>query len=279
MSLERTALRLGVVMAMTNAMQAPFPTIAANRVFDSRIDAIQGATEGDIAPIAIVYTDDDDRDALSGNNGGPPWRQHVNLVLELSMGMVGPLVNETGTPMKDENGNPFSTFLPVETEPELETMLDLFESQVERMFRQPSTPWAERLTSGASNGGVIVRLESWSSRRFVEREAQYRFAARQVMIKVMLEQPAEPAIVAPPAPGDPPIEVSIPAPLGPLLDAVIEDGGPYANSCEHIRELLTDNGGFGPIVAAPLRRVRIKEADAGGGKRPDGVAEVQFPDA
>lgn len=270
MSLERTALRLGVVMALSNAFQAPFPTIAANRVYDSRIDPIQGANAGDIAPLAIVYTDDDDRDALSGNNGGPPWRQHVNLVIELSMGMVGALEDEEGHPLKDEHGNALSTFLPVATEPELELMLDLFETQVERIFRQPGNAWAQRLFADPPSG-LVVRIESWSSKRYVEREAQYRFAARQIMIKAMLPQPEQPAIVAPPQEGDPAPPVSIPAPLGPLLDAVISGNGPYAASCSAMRDLLLTNGGFGPLTLAPLERVRMGEPGR------NAVAQATFP--
>ena len=274
MSLERTALRLGVVMALSNAMQAPFPTIGQNRVFDSRIDPIQGATPGDIAPIAIVITDDDDRAGLSGNNGGPPWRQHVTLVIELSMGLVGPLEDADGKPLTDETGAALTTFLPVETEPELELMLDLFESQVEHIFRQPPNAWAHRLFADPP-AGSIVRIESWNSKRFVEREAQYRFAARQIVLKVLLPQPPEPDIIA--HVGNPPAPPSIPAPLGPLIDAVIEDEGPYAASCEAMRDLLTEHGGFQPTILPPLTRVRIVEADAGGGNRPDGVAEAKIP--
>lgn len=277
MSLERTALRVGMVAALSNAMTAPFPTIGDNRIYDSRIDPFQGGEEGDIAPIAIVYTDDDDRESLSGNNGGPPWRQHVNLVIELSMGMTGSLLDPLGNPMKDENGNSFQTFLPIESEPALEAALDLFEAQVERLFRQPPNEWAARLMK-APPQGVIIRLESWSSKRYVEREAQYRFAARQIMIRVLVPQVPDPEIVPPPAEGEELPSPTIPAPLGPLLDDLIEHGGDYAPTIQHLRDTLIDHGGFGPIVAGQLRRVRLKEADAGGGKRPTGVGQANFPE-
>jgi hypothetical protein len=272
MSLERTALRIGMVMALSNAMQTPFPTVAQDRVYDSRIDPFQGLTEGDIAPLAIVYTDDDDRESLSGNNGGPPWRQSVNLVIELSMGMVGNLVGEDGNPMLGENNTPLSTFLPIATEPQLEAMLDLFEEQVERLFRQPPNAWANRLIGTPE--ALVVRVESWSSKRYVEREAQYRFAARQIMLRVMLPQPPFPDIVET-APADPP---AIPPPLGPLLDAIIADNGPYAPDAEVLAEMLAESGNFGPLVLAPLKRIRIKESNSGGGKRPDGVAQANFPE-
>ena len=51
-----------------------------------------------------------------------------------------------------------------------------------------------------------------------------------------------------------------------------------AEDAEALKEMLTESGNFGPLVLAPLKRIRIKEADAGGGKRPDGVAQANFPE-
>lgn len=270
MSLERTALRLGMAMALSNAYSAPFPTIAQDRVYDSRIDAVQGLEVGDMAPMVIIFTDDDDRDQLSHVNGGPPWKQCVNLILELSIGMVAVLTDENDQPMTDDKGVPLHTLVPgIQTEPELEAMLDLFEAQVERLFRQPVNAWSARVTP--ENGTLVARIESWNSKRYVEREAQNRLAARQVIIRCQLPQPPEPVI------GEGP--VTIPAPLGPLLQAIIDDNGPYAPSAQAIQDLLTDNGGFAPLGLAALKTIRIKESNSGGGKRPDGVAQANLPEA
>ena len=119
------ALRLAAVMAITNGYEAPFPTIARDGVFDSRVDPIEGGKIGDMAPIALVFTDDDDGESLSGNNGGPPFRHIVKLIFELSIGMVGQLIDGQGAPLKDEQDKPILGLLPIATEPELELMLDL----------------------------------------------------------------------------------------------------------------------------------------------------------
>jgi len=278
MAIERTALRLAAVMALTNGFAAPYPTIAANRVFDSRVDPLEGLKRRDLVPIAIVYTDDDEGETLSHNNGGPPFRHLVSLVFGLSIGMVGDLEDADGNPLKDEDGNAITGLLPIATEPELEAMLDLFEDQVERIFRHPVNAWAARL-SPVHDPQILLRVESWKSVRFVEREGQARLAARQITARVMLPQPEEPAIVSAPVTAPP-----IPEPLGSLLAAIVAAGGPYAPSAEALQNLMTVNGGFGPLVLPPLQRVRLKEANLGGGNltgtgpaRPDGVAEVALP--
>lgn len=260
MSLERTALRLATVMALTNGMAAPFPTLAADRVFDSRMDPIEGLKEADLVPLVLVYTDDTDNAALSENNGGPPWRTTVNLVMEISVGMTAEIEGRL-TPVQ------------IGTEPELEAMLDLLEEQIERVFRTPASPWAARLWNEH-----LVRIESWSSARFVERDTNARLAVRQIVAKVLLVQPPEPDISDDVWP-----EVVIPPPLGPLLEAIVAADGPYAASAAQIQSLLTANGGFGPLVLPTLDRVRLVEEDQGGGNltgdgpaRPDGIAEANL---
>jgi hypothetical protein len=277
-SLDRAALRLATVMAIANGYQAPFPTMAGPNVFDSRIDALEGVKMGDMAPMAIVFTDDDDGESLSGNNGGPPFRNMVSLIFELSIGMAGPLIGDDEQPLKDpRTGEDLVGLVPVATEPELELMLDLFEHQLLDLWRRPSTAWARRIELG---GKHIVRIEAWRSARYVEREGHKRLAVRQVMAKVMLPQPAD-IEIAPAAPVEP---SPVPEPLGSLLDEIIAGAGPYAPSAQAMQDLLIDHGTFGPIVLPPLTKVRLKEANLGGGNltgdgpaRPHGVAQATLP--
>lgn len=274
MSLDRAALRLAAVMSIANGYEAPFPTIARDGVFDSRVDPIEGGKIGDMAPIVLVFTDDDDGESLSGNNGGPPFRHIVKLIFELSIGMVGQLIDGQGAPLKDDQDEPILGLLPIATEPELELMLDLFEHQIMDVFRRPlGNPWAMRLLDKH-----IVRVEQWSSMRFVEREGQKRLALRQIVASVQLPQQDDMVVIgdAPPA--------TIPEPLGSLLDDIIEADGPYAESAQAMQDLLNENGGFTPTALPPLERVRFKEANLGGGNlagdapaRPDGVAEAELP--
>lgn len=265
MSIQRAALRLAAVMALSNGMTTPYPSIAGNRVFDSRMDPISGLNPGDLAPIAIVYTDDDRGESLSNNNGGPPFRSNVNLIFELSIGLVSTLTDENNQPLLDEDGRPMVAPLPISTEPELELMLDIFEAQVLRIFGQPTTPWQTRLWDKH-----LVRIESWESQRFVERDAKNRLAARLVTAKCLLPQADADEIVN--SAGSP----TVPEPLGSLLTAIVAANGPYKASAQSMIDLVSANGGFGPLVLPDLTKVRIIEANAGGGLRPDGVAQANL---
>lgn len=253
MSLARTALRLAVVMALTNARQAPFPTLAGNDVYDSRMDPVQGAEKGELLPHIVIYTDEDQGRGLSNNNGGPPFGQTVDLVFDLTIGMYDE---------RDGEGGVFR----IETEPALEGVLDLLEEQVLEVFRTPRTVWAQRLFAHH-----IVRIDSWNSRRFVEREAQVRLAGRQIIAQVFLQPPDDAAIVTTAAPA------ALPEPLAGLVDAIIDDDGPGRADAEYLRDLILSSGVPGAIVLPDLETIRIKESDGGGGKRPDGVAEVTLP--
>lgn len=273
MSLDRAALRLATVMALTNGYTGPYPTMAGPNVYDSRVDPIEGGNVGELAPLAMVFTDDDDGEQLSMNNGGPPFRHTINLIFELSIGMVGELVDANGAPLQDADGNPVVGLLPIATEPELEIMLDLFEWQVRQIFARPwGATWSNRLLDTH-----IARVVSWSSARFVEREGQRRLAVRQIMLKVELPQEGD---------IDPtqPTPETVPEPLGSLLQEIIDGAGPYAASAEAMQDLLVENGGFAAPALPPLNRVRLKEADLGGGNlagvaaaRPDGVAQATIP--
>lgn len=268
MSLERTALRMALVMALTNAFAAPYPTIAQGLVYDSRIDPVQGFEKGEHVPHIVLYTDEDDGEALSNNNGGPPWRHSVQVVIDLTIGMYGT--------MTDADGNEIAGLMRIETEPALEAMLDLLEAQVHRVFAEPVSPWAQRLFTHH-----IDHIESWTSRRFVERDGHVRLAGRQIMARMQLMPQPATAIVGPDdPPPDPPV---IPEPLGMLLEAVIADGGPAATDAEDLAAMLITHGGFAPLVLPPLEAIRIKESNSGGGNltasgpaRPDGVAEADL---
>lgn len=254
MSLDRTALRLAITTALTNAQQAPYPTLAGPYVFDSRIDAIQGASKGELLPHIVIYTDADDGRGLSNNNGGPPFGRTVSVVFDLTIGMYDE---------RDGEGGVFK----IETEPALEAMLDLLEAQVLEVFRQPRTVWAQRLFEHH-----IIRIPSWSSLRFVERDGQVRLAGRQITAQMELPPPPDADIVATAGPA------ALPEPLGGLIAAIIAHGGPDAQAdAGYVRDLLLANGVPGAIVLPPLESIRLKESDAGGGTRPDGIAHIDYP--
>lgn len=272
MSLARTALRIAAAMALSNGYQPPYPTMAGDRVFDSRQDPVAGVNPGDLIPMLVLYTDDDQGSSLSANNGGPPFERVVNLTMELSLGMVGEATEDGIT-------------LPIEmpqTEPELDAMLDLFEAQVERVFRLPTTTWGRELSK------VARRITSWQSMRYIEREAHIRLAARQIICAVALplEDEVSMLMTAGPSNTPPTVAPSLPPPLGPLLTAIVTAGGPYAPSAVALQTVLTTSvSGIGPVVLPRLERIRLIEAaqaekngqGVARGPRAAGVAEVDLP--
>lgn len=263
MSLERTALRLATVMALANGFRAPWPTMAQGRVFDSRLDPLQivDLKSDDVLPVITVITDDDKGSSLSDNNGGPPFEHTVTLSIDISIGMVGEI---------DEK----LAFVSMpQSEPELEAMLDLFERQIKSALIDPVAAWTAQFTANCR------RMLDWSSIRYVESDSNVRLAARRLNASVMLQHEDLTILQT-----VPPRAVAVPAPLGPLLAAIIADAGPYAPSAASLRDLLLDAGAAAPITIPMLERVRFFEAEqtetqdgVPRGPRQAGVAEVVLP--
>jgi hypothetical protein len=161
-------------------------------------------------------------------------------------------------------------------------MLDLFEAQVERVFLNTSTIWGRELAK------VARRITAWQSMRYIEREAHVRLAARQIVCSVALplEDDIDVLMTAGPSNTTPTITPALPAPLGPLLTAIIAADGPYADSAQALQDLLLNNGnGLGPVVLPNLERVRFIEAQQADensqgvarGPRATGVAQATLP--
>lgn len=133
MSLARTALRLATVATLQGANASTGPTIACNRVYDSRIDDFSPETyPSDALPTVIVYTDEDEGEALSHQNGGPPFRRLINLVMEFAM--------VQGFDVPTENGG--TEFVPgyPATDAEHEASLDFLEFQIARQLAECLDP-------------------------------------------------------------------------------------------------------------------------------------------
>ena len=214
MSLNRTALRLATVLALSNNFTAPHPTIAEARVYDSKLDPIEGHDPEDLVPIIVVYTDDDNGSALSENNGGPQYRRSVQLMIELSIGII----------KQSDTGQTVS--LP-ETEPELEAMLDLFEHQVRFALADLTSRWTILWHDMAK------RTRSWSSQRHASSEGSVRWAARQITAQVEIEDDCTPEIAT--ATPDP---APIPQHIVALLAAVDADRDEDGNPKGHVKPLI-----------------------------------------
>jgi hypothetical protein len=127
MTLARTALRLCAVSTLKGATGAR-PTIAESRVYDSRIsDFTPEDYEDDAKPSVIVLTDSDDGEALSEQNGGPPFHRMIDLVVEI--GMVQAL----------QDGADYIVGYP-DTDKRLEASLDALEFQIMRRLAYDPAP-------------------------------------------------------------------------------------------------------------------------------------------
>lgn len=127
MTLARTALRL-CVSACLKGDDTDRPTIAEGRVYDSRIsDLAPESFVEDAKATVILLTDGDEGDALSVQNGGPPFRRMIDLVIEMGMTLA----------LKD--GDDYSVGYP-DTDARLEGSLDLLEFQIMRRLAYDPAP-------------------------------------------------------------------------------------------------------------------------------------------
>ena len=92
MSLVIDALRLGVIEALR--LDPVIAGLVGERVLDSRMSAY---SDGEPVPVIAVYTEEDNGEAWSANNGGPPFNTTVDLVIEF-MFQIRALADD-GTPL------------------------------------------------------------------------------------------------------------------------------------------------------------------------------------
>ena len=163
MSLARTALRLAVIEAL-NA-DPVIDGLCEGRIFDSRIGDMAAA---EAVPVLVVYTEDDGGDAWSANNGGPPFDQKCDLLIEIAV-RAG-LADEP-----DMIGV-------VESDQELEAVIDLLEHRVVEAVTVADRP-ETRLIAEA----VTRRVTGYKSMRFVSDETTAKLAIRMVHLATELK--------------------------------------------------------------------------------------------
>jgi hypothetical protein len=160
MSLARTALRL----AVSRDLLAD-PVIAAlcpGRVFDSIMDP---PSSSNFRPTITITTEDDNGEAFDPQNGGVPFDQTVDLVLEIAMAAKG-------------DGEDDDPLIPV-TDRELEAMLDLVEHRAVEVITVGEGPALTRKVSR--------RVPKVKSSRFPDNENGLRLAVRVVTLSVELQ--------------------------------------------------------------------------------------------
>lgn len=164
--MNRTALRLATIAALTNGGAAPWPTLAGARVYDSRSDPVDLAGLKEPMPVIVVHTERDayQRSAPNGRGLSIPRLRSIDLRIEIG-------INSAGV---DENGDPVAGWPKIDAD--LEAMLDLFEWQVEAALFGHG-PWALWWRD-------LFGIVESTSERFITtpEEGSLRLAAREILI-------------------------------------------------------------------------------------------------
>ena len=158
MTLARTALRLCVTACLEGSADAR-PTIAEGRVYDSRIAEIAPESfVADALPTVILLSDNDEGDALSVQNGGPPFRRSIDIVFE------------TGMTQAIKDGDDYVVIYP-DTDAQLEASLELLQFQIVQRLAYDPDPLCVLFRK-------FVRIRRQESHRQVLDESSIKIACR-----------------------------------------------------------------------------------------------------
>jgi hypothetical protein len=180
MSLARLMLRSLAIAAIQKQTDDTLdPTMAGDRVYDSRLDPIEFTADVKELPAVIVYTDDDDSEIINRGTGDGPRRRTVDLRVEILLGTFSiELV---------DGANALSYSLPT-TDAELEAKLDMFEQQVK---------WALGALPGraysAAFANYVVRVEKISSMVRRDDNGNNKLAARHLIYTCVINDDCPPA--------------------------------------------------------------------------------------
>lgn len=162
MTLARTALRLCISAALKGEV-GNRPTIAEERIYDSRLSDYAPDTFGPDAKATVaILTDNDDGEALSRQNGGPPFKRDIDVVLEIGM------------TVRIKDGNEFLIGYP-DTDARLEAALDTLEFQIQRRLSDDPSPMPTLFRK-------IARIWKVTSHRQVLDNAAVKAACRLVTL-------------------------------------------------------------------------------------------------
>lgn len=263
MSLNRLALRLATVLALSNNNSAPWPTMAEGRVYDSRLDPVEMLETADRKALIIVYTDGDKGtpQGAGSSDGVTGFTRTIDLVIEMAVAQ----------PMLDEGTDP--GLVALQTDSQLEATLDAFEMQIKNALRGPA-PWAVQWKT------LTRRIRTWDSARFAETDAsRIRFSERRIVIEVEMADDCTPRVMAatnaPGQPLTPPPDPVLPPAIANLVAAVTATGTSNAYVAGVLAVLTGAANLTTPLMLPALRHIRFKERDRGGGLRPDGVADIE----
>ncbi|MEP0518564.1 MAG: hypothetical protein ABJO09_01000 [Hyphomicrobiales bacterium] len=202
MSLFLTSLRLATIAALTNGGIGPFPTIAADNVFDSRQDPTNDLDPDQWVPTISVYTEQDLHDEAV-NTPGRFRSREIGLSIGYEVG---------GWHLDDENTR---SYVVPETTAALELSLDMLSHQI-RTALFASTIWGNLWRSH------LREIKSVSSVRFATSEHHYRLASREFTFAIEAMPDCDIGVWTSNDPLPPP---EIPEPLAGVLQTIFDNGG------------------------------------------------------
>lgn len=150
----RLALRAAVINALTNGGQPPFPTIAANGVFDTKLTPVEHQISESQLPIILVYTDKDTHGVLNSGDGWGFTQRDITLMIELAVGKFQRM--EYTDPHTKETLDLYKLDY-VQTDDEMEAVLDILEWQVWLALHNPYNPHSVALRK------LVRRWNTWES--------------------------------------------------------------------------------------------------------------------
>ena len=207
MSLARTALRLAVIEALNS-----HPIIDAQcqgRIYDSRIGNFDDKAP---VPVITVATEDLSGEGWNPQNGGAPFNDSCNLVLDIGMAQF----------VEDEEDQ--FIFRP-ETDGELEASLDLIEQCAEWILTTGMTHPRARQKTPAGRlllSAVTRRVSKRDSQRFSPNDGGERLAIHMLTFRVELKGEDVESYVIPAGPFG-----ALPDPLRTVAEAMVEGSTGY----------------------------------------------------
>jgi hypothetical protein len=179
MSLNRLALRLATIACLTGGGANPlYPTMAKDRVYDTRLDPLNETQVEEIEPTIIIYTEVDEGELINSNAQLPSYKRTIDLVIEFGM-TARVNNNEVGLP-EGQKAQDYLLVYP-ETDSELEAALDLFEHQI-RAALTTQWAWSSLLHK------QVTKWHGDKSARFATTEGGVRLAMRRFVMPVMIKQ-------------------------------------------------------------------------------------------
>lgn len=245
MSLARTALRVSVKEGLL--ADPVIAVLCDGRIFDSRISELD---ELEPVPVIVILTEDDSGHAYSANDGGPPFDERCELLIEIAMRCVTSPPGPAGT-------DPVLMINLVETDREMEAVLDFLEHRVILAITQADTPQSRLIRNS-----VTRRVNSYRSVRFASDETSMKLAMRTTHLSVQLRGDDRTNVLNPPTGPF----AALPNPLRTVAEALPE-GSSGLTICRMLAAalsgddaaiiLMTDIAPFGgaDITVAPRQQI------------------------